>query len=368
MKARKIKLSNQAIRKEIDFTNQAIYCGLDVHLKNWMVTVIINNIIVERFSMNPNPKELVNHLRRNYPNGVYYTVYEAGFSGVWAHRILEQFGVNSIICNPGDVPTRNKERRKKTDKIDSGKLARELSNGNLDGIYIPTEEQEAIRVLARLRKQFTNDQTRTKNRIKSLLNFLGIRTESEDEAIKHWSGKYIKYLETIEFRQIELKDAMNSSLDRLRSDRKQITDVTRALRKYVRGNEHCRKLIKRLMSVPGIGFITAITLFTEIMDIKRFRKLDNLCSLIGFVPDSEATGEREKVKGISRQHNRYLRNMLIESAWVAIRKDNALMMAYGKLIRKMTSQRAIIRIAKKLLNRIMFVWRNDCDYISGVVS
>ena len=59
--------------------------------------------------------------------------------------------------------------------------------------------------------------------------------------------------------------------------------------------------------------------------------------------------------------------MLIESAWTAIRKDKALMMVYGQLIRRMTKQRAIIRIAKKLLSRVMYVWKNDQDYVFDVV-
>lgn len=367
MKTKKLKLTKQISIKEIDFMNQSIYCGLDVHKKNWAVTIVVNGIIVEKYSMDPDPEQLVGHLKRNYPNGTYYCVYEAGFSGFWAHRILVEHGVHSIITNPADVPTKHKERRRRDDAVDSKKLARELSNGALEGIYIPTEEQEALRSLVRLRKQLTVDQSRTKNRIKSLLNFIGVENP-ENEEIKHWSGKYIKYLETIEFRQIETKYTMNGLLEMLRVQRKLLTEIIRQLRKFVREKEHSKNLINRLLSIPGIGFVTAITLYTEIMDISRFSKFDKLCSILGLVPDTDSTGENEKITGLTRRHNRYLRNMLIESAWTAIRKDKALMAMYGKLLQRMSAQRAIIRIAKKLVIRIMYVWKNDRDLVYEKVA
>ena len=80
------------------------------------------------------------------------------------------------------------------------------------------------------------------------------------------------------------------------------------------------------------------------------------------------SGEKEKVLGLSNRHNRYLRNMLIESAWVAVRKDPALTLKYSELIRRMSKQEAIIRIAKKLLNRIRFVWKNNTCYSFALVA
>jgi transposase len=110
--------------------------------------------------MNPDPEELLRYLQRNYPNGNYVSVYEAGFCGYWIDRQLRALGIKNIIVNPADVPTKHKEKRNKSDKIDSRKLARELSNNPIEGIYIPNEENEAIRGLSRLRIKLTKDQTR----------------------------------------------------------------------------------------------------------------------------------------------------------------------------------------------------------------
>jgi transposase len=60
--------------------------------------------------------------------GNYFSVYEAGFSGYWINRVLKEEGTNKIIINSADIPTKDKEPLRKTDKIDARKLVRELSN------------------------------------------------------------------------------------------------------------------------------------------------------------------------------------------------------------------------------------------------
>jgi predicted esterase YcpF (UPF0227 family) len=91
--------------------------------------------------MDPNPQKLMQHLKKNYPNAYYHSTYEAGFCGFWAHRALCKLGINNIVVNPADVPTTHKEKTQKRDKRDSRKLARELADGSLEAIYIPTHHK-----------------------------------------------------------------------------------------------------------------------------------------------------------------------------------------------------------------------------------
>lgn len=98
----------------VSFKGQVIYCGIDVHKKSWHVTIRHCCHQIENFSMNPDPVELANHLKRNYPEAEYRSVYEAGFSGYEAHRTLCCLGVKNIVINPADVPTSGKEREYKT--------------------------------------------------------------------------------------------------------------------------------------------------------------------------------------------------------------------------------------------------------------
>jgi transposase len=352
---------------QLDFTNQIIFVGIDVHKKQWSVTINTGSQQIKTFSMNPDPKELIKYLRRNYPGGQYRSVYEAGFCGYWIDRQLKSLGIDNIIVNPGDVPTSNKEKSRKTDRIDSRKLARELSGNNLRGIYIPTKEQEAARILSRLRIQLTKDQTRVKNRIRSLLNFSGIHLPGNIE-LKHWSGKFIKYLHSLELERDELKQTLEEHLKQLSALRGQIKDVLKQLRNMINQDEEKKKIISQLMTVPGIGFITALTFYTEIMEINRFRNLDHLSSYVGLAPSTYSSGQKELVIGLSQRQNRYLRNILIESAWTASRKDPVLTMTYGRLVKRMEKQEAIIRITKKLLRRIMHVWKQREDYVLAVVQ
>lgn len=352
---------------KLNFRGQRIYVGIDVHKKTWKIAIVLQGILVKRFTMNPSPKELKRYMEKHYTGGKYYTVYEAGFSGFWADRELRSLGIENIVVNPADVPTKSKERRRKTDRIDAKKLARELSVGHLEGIYIPEEKSESLRTLVRLRRQLVTDQTRQKNRIKSLLMFLGEKVPEEVEE-KRWSNKYIESLRNLSFKYPESKMTLEELLNGLSSIRKQIASIVNQLKKYVRENEETREIIELLKSVPGIGFTLAIILYSEIIDIKRFNRLDELSSYVGLSPAVYSSAEKEMNLGLSKQKNKYIRNYLIESTWIAIRKDEALQMAYVKLCKRMDSRKAIIRIAKKLLGRIRYVWLNQQPYLLSVVE
>ena len=352
---------------KLNFAGQRLYVGLDVHKKSWKVTIILNGLQIKKMTMNPQPKELYNYLTTHYPNADYYSVYEAGFSGFWADRQLRSLGIKNIVVNPADVPTKSKERRRKDDRVDSGKLARELSVGHLEGIYIPEEKIEAFRTLVRLRRQLVTDQTRIKNRIKSLLLFLG-ESVSEDIGERTWSKTYITALKTLPIKQANSKQTLLELLETLESLRNQIASIVKQLRNYVAEDEEANKIVTLLRSVPGIGFVLAVILYSEIIDIKRFKRLDELATYVGLSPSVASSGEKEITLGLSRQKNKYIRNSLIEATWVAIRKDPALQMAYGKLLQKMPGNKAILRISKKLLNRIRSVWMNQQPYVLSVVQ
>jgi len=354
---------------KLNFNGQKIFVGIDVHKKSWVVKILINGIIVKGMRINPDPQLLYDYLTREYPGGEYYSAYEAGFSGFRAHRKLIELGINNIVVNPSEVPTRGKERQRKSDVIDAGKLARELSNGSLEGIYIPSKQQEALRALVRLRKQLSKDQARQKNRIKSLLNFIGKNAAAGEQGdTRSWTKRYIISLRALEIKQPEIKRTLDELLNGLEYTREQIKAVLEDIRNYVYKSDESREIIELLLSVPGVGFITAVVLYTEIMDIRRFKDIDALASYVGLSPAVYSSGEREKTLGISRQRNGHLRNILIESAWTAIRKDKALLVAYGKMSSKLGTKRAIIKISRKLLNRIRHVWMYRERYVLEVVD
>ncbi len=126
-------------------------------------------------------------------------------------------------------------------------------------------------------------------------------------------------------------------------------------------------MIQQIRSIPGIGLIIALTFISELEIIGRFKNLDKLCSYIGLIPSTFSSGEKEIVGNITRRSNKPLRSSIVEAAWVAIRHDPALTLKYNELRSRMEPNESIIRIAKKLLNRIRYVLKNEQEYVSSVV-
>jgi len=167
----------------ISYENQNFYIGIDVHKKQWTISVtFMNMLLVKGVVIKPMPQELLKFIQKRFKGGNYYAVYEAGFSGFWAARELNELGIKCIVIHPADLPTTQKERNHKNDKVDSKKLARSLHNNDLTGIYIPAKESEEMRYLIRHRARIVKDQTRIKNRIKGTLAQFGksIPVEMED--------------------------------------------------------------------------------------------------------------------------------------------------------------------------------------------
>ncbi len=353
--------------KTISFKGQNIYCGIDAHLKSWTITIIVGKVFFKTFSQNPSAKTLAIYLQKHFPEGSYYSVYEAGFCGFSIHQELIKNGILNIIVNPADVPTSDKDKRQKEDRRDSRKLARSLKNGELEGIYIMSIEMEELRSLVRYRKTITKELSRYKNRIKSFLNFSGIPIPPElNIASKYWSWRFIEWIKTVDtsttYGTIVLQDIVHT-VEFLRT---KLLNVNRQFRTLSKSSEYSKR-IQLMRSIPGIGIIVAITFISELETIERFKNLDKLCSYIGLVPSTFSSGEKEKVGNITRRANKPLRSSIVEAAWVAIRHDPTLTLKYNELRSRMEANEAIIRIAKKLLNRIRYVLKNEQEYVYAVV-
>ncbi len=340
----------------INFKNQDFFIGVDVHKHSWNVSIRSLNLLLESFKMDPVPEQLALHLKRKYPGGNYYSVYEAGFCGFWIHHKLEEFGIRNIVANPADIPTTNKEKTVKTDTVDSKKLARELESGTLKSIHIQPIEDQTLKCLCRLRITLGSDITRIKNRISAYLNLFGCRIPEESR----WTGRFIKRLYDLA-EKLPNGETLICLTNSLTSKKQEILQVNKDLRKAIKraGKE---KLLNLLISIPGIGFLSATALITEIIDIKRFKNFDSLASFVGLVPGINSSGEKETVSGLTNRRHRLLLKILIEASWVAVRKDPVLLKSFSELSKRMKKQKAIVRIAKKILNRIKAVWLNECSY------
>jgi transposase len=344
-----------------DFSGENIYIGFDVHKKSWQVSIMTEHSTHKSFSQPPSVGTLVNYLETNFTGGVYHSAYEAGFCGFWIHRELEKLGVNSIVVNPADIPTTQKEQVQKEDKRDSVKIAKGLRSGNLNAIYIPSEKSVEDRGLIRIRHLLVKDAVRYKSRIKGFLNFHGIPIPSSFNQSGHWSKRFMSWLKSIEMKSASGKYAIDVLIREVESLRLNILDVTKQIR-HLSQTEEYKSNTELIQSVPGIGLITGMTFLTEIDKIERFESTDKLCCFIGLVPTMRSSGEKEIHGHITYRSNHLLRRMLIESSWIAIRYDPALMRAYHEYCKRMEPNKAIIRIARKLITRIQFVLVNKQAY------
>ena len=282
----------------ISFKGQNIYIGIDVHLKRWSVTILSETSVLKRMSQGADPDALHRYLTSHYPEAEYYSVYEAGFCGFWIHDRLTELGVHNIVVNPADVPTMSSEKLRKTDAVDSRKLAVSLRAKQLRGIYTPDSEALEIRSLIRLKNSITKDMTRKLS------------------ALSH--------------------------------------------------TERFEETLKLLMTVSGIGQTTGLALMAEIVDVTRFSNAEQLAAYVGMIPMCHSSGEHEGVGDITLRKHAILRSNIIEAAWVSIRQDEAMQLCYLNNCKRMVPGKAIVKVARKLVNRIHFVLKRQQSYVNAV--
>jgi transposase len=348
--------------KQLDFSGQKIYVGIDVHRKHFTVSIQGEELFYKTFNQPPRAEILVDYLKRNYPGASYFAAYEAGFSGFWLHEELEKHGIKCIVVNACDIPTTDREKKQKRDPLDSRKISRGLKNGELQALYVPQKWNQEDRGLLRIRGKIVGDQTRCRNRIKAQLYFYGIEyPEQFLHSGTHWSQRFMAWLDQLKFGQESGTTTLKLLLKEATGLRELLLESNKSILKLSQ-QERYRDNVKILLSVPGVGRLTAMILLTELGDITRFIDLDHLCAYLGLMPNVYASGDKEIVGDITKRGNKHLRTSIIESSWVAVRNDPALSLKYHQLCGRMDGNKAIIRIARKLLNRIRYVLLNKEEY------
>lgn len=354
---------------ELNFKGHNIFVGIDLHLKSWTVTILTEKLTHKTFTQAASVETLHKYLVKNFPGGIYHSVYEAGFSGLWTHFNLKEMGINNIVVNPADVPTTQKEELEKDDPVDSRKLARSLRSGDLTPIYIPASSTLQDRSLVRLRATLVKDMARFKQRIKSFLYFYGVSYPQEfEKAGTHWSKRFMKWLkEDVTLQHDSGAQTLKILIQEAEQQRKLLLETTRKVRELSSSEKYASNMIL-LRTIPGIGFITAITFLTEIENIERFDNSDHFAGFIGLVPNRHSSGSKEKVGEMTFRGQDTLKRAIIESSWFAARLDPALNKSFHSYLNRMEANKAIIRIARKVLNRMFFVLKNKTEYVQSVVK
>lgn len=362
----KVKQRNNTPRVLTDFSNSTIHCGLDVHKKNWNVSIYVDEVFTKTFQQPATADALYAYLTSNYPHAKYRSCYEAGFCGFSVQRSLQAKGVDCIVVNAADIPQTNKGTLSKTDSSDSKRIGEAFTKGLLRPIHIPKADDEADRNLIRYRKRVQRDLKAKKQIIKSTLNIWGISIPVAHDK-PYWTNNFINWIANLQTSGNSTNQTLQLCIEDVKVLRKRLFDTNKLIKTMAYSDKY-KKTYDLLTSTPGIGLITAMTIITEIQDIKRFDSFDKFNSYIGLCPSEFSSGEQVRKGKMTTRCQKQIRSLIIEASWIAIKHDPALTQKFNELIKVKTKKRAIVSIAKKLLSRIYSIWYNDIKYEKGIIK
>jgi len=192
-----------------------IFVGIDVHVRQWHVTVMALSETVFSGAIAGNWPTLQKLLLR-WERERLMVAYEAGYSGFWLHDELVAWGVSCVVAPPSFIPTES-GTRVKTDRRDSTKLALLLSRGLLKRVWVPNLQQRLDREVIRQRRRLVRDRRRVQSQIKALLRWYGIDISLP---VGHWPEAFVTNLWRLQFAH----EQMQASFQRLVEQYQQVTD------------------------------------------------------------------------------------------------------------------------------------------------
>jgi transposase len=315
-----------------------MYIGIDLHKKNSYITVMNKDGDILNQTRLPNKKEYVKEFFSSIERQSSVAM-EATGNWYWYIDYLQQNGFDTKLGNSRKLKI-IAETTCKTDKIDS-KILADLSRLNfLPTCYIPTKQVRDLREILRYRIFLVRMRTMIKNRIHSILSKLWI-----DHGFSDLFGKAGRqFLSSLKLEGNYGKE-LRGCLKILDLIDKHISNVESYLRvEAIRKNPE----VKIICTVPGISYISAFTLVSEIGDIERFQSAKKFLSYAGLVCSIYQSDEKTYYGHLKKQSNRYIKWILIEAAKVAIRSDSNLALLYQRVLFKKGRQKATIAVARKL--------------------
>jgi len=328
------------------------YTGIDLHKKtSFITTVDADGKIVTRANLQNVEEDILAYFA-NLGDETKIVI-ESMSSWYWLYDLLTGEGFEVVISNP--VKTKAIASAKiKNDKVDSHMLAQLLRADLLSTVHVSSLETRKLKELLRHRSRLVRDASRMKNRIHMLLMKNNFRSPVSDL----FGARGLRYLEEIDLPDYH-RQQLETYLLLYKKLQEQIKPLTRRVRALVKEN-HTAQL---LMTIPGIGPITAMFIVAELDDISRFRSYRNLASYAGLVPSLDASAGKEKMGRITKQGSPYLRTALVEAAQAAARMQNSrLRVFFRRRIVKAGYQKAVVATAHKILQYAFYVWKNQTPY------
>jgi len=327
---------------------QQVWVGVDVHKRNYHVSLRREDGNSIAFVSPPDPSGLVRQLK-GLKMSLGGLAYEAGPTGYSLAREAMAGSIPTLVAAPNRIP-RPVTPGAKTDRIDCVKLADFAAKGMIPSVTVPTPTEESRRGLLRRRHQMADALRRTKQRIKGMLLFHGL---AEPPAVETWSKGAPEALRALPL-EPAVRQTMESHLRELAFAQSEMKEVMAEIAGLEQDPNH-RQVVGYMRTVPGIGPVVASSFALEIFRPERFHHGDEIANYIGLAPMVRQSGEKAPRGRLRPVGQTRLRALLIEAAWLWKSKDSQAEAIYRKLLaRTGIPQKAIIALARRLA---IILWR-----------
>ena len=329
------------------------YIGLDIHKKTIAYCIKrIDGALVRQGTVAAERKALTNWLTE-LP-GPWYGAMEATIFTGWVYDFMKPHAVELKVAHPAMLKAIT-AAKKKNDRADAEKIADLLRVNLLPECHMMPEELRELRRILRYRNMIVGTAVKMKNKMSGLLMEVGASYNKKKLHGKRYFGNLLEQVE-------DVPDSVKALLKMSRSGFEMFDDIQKKLVKALRENKLIRERVQRLMTIPGIGEVTALTWVLEIGEVSRFSTSRQAISYCGLCSGQHESAGKEQRGPISKQRNKQLQTKLIEAAKLAPHWSEELAKRHEKELARGNRNRATLVIARKLVEYLLAVDRRESDF------
>lgn len=288
------------------------YVGLDVHKDSISIALAEegrNGEVRYYGSINGDLASLDKVINKLHRDGrELYFVYEAGPCGYGIYRHLLKKGYPCTVVAPSLIPKRAGDRVK-NDRRDAESLARLHRSGDLTSIYVPREDDEAMRDLTRSREDAVKAQRVVRQELGAFLLRHGFRYMGKS----HWTAVHRRWFAELKMGHPGQQIALQEYIDAERASGERVERLTEQIRQLA-ADWRMEPVVKALQAMRGVSLLVAATTVAEIGDMSRFTSPRELMSYLGLTPSEHSSGDNVKRGRITKTGNGHVRRSLIEAA------------------------------------------------------
>ena len=325
------------------------YIGLDVSVKRTEICVMdATGSVLARGREVTQPALLAKAMRDLAPS-LRLAVLETGGQSSWLCQELEALGLPVVIVDARRAKKALSCWTNKTDANDAEGLAQLARTGWYRQVAAKRPETRAARALLLARQQLVKQRRDLENQVRGLLRGFGLVVGSVARSGFEARASELAAQEPL------LADALEPLLLARRALEPQIKTLERRIASAAQGSAVCT----RLMTVPGVGPMTALAFVTAIDDPARFEKSVSLGPYLGLTPRRFQSGDTDWSGRISKRGDGLARHMLYEAAnslLCRVRRWSAPKAWAARLVKKLGAKKARVALARKLAVILHRIW------------